>query len=61
MDLTDKQKEELGALYVASLDEKQLKALQIAKEHLKDISQNGTYNMFKSNGFLAWKKKNYPT
>ena len=39
--------------YVLSLNEKERKALEIAKDHLGE-----TYSMKKSNGFLDWLKKN---
>lgn len=55
--MDDSRKAEYARLYVASLNEKQLKALRIAQDHLGDIRDGGTYNMFKTNGFLAWRKK----
>jgi hypothetical protein len=39
--------------YVLSLNEKERKALEIAKDQLGE-----TYSMKKSNGFLDWLKKN---
>jgi len=38
--------------YLKSMDERQLKAYLIAKEHL-----GSSFNIFKSNGFKEWKSK----
>jgi hypothetical protein len=40
--------------YLASLTPKQYKAYTIAKDHLND-----SFDLEKSNGFLAWVKKNH--
>ena len=40
--------------YLASLTPKQHQAYLIAKDHLRD-----SFDIEKSNGFLAWVKKNY--
>ena len=39
--------------YLESLDPKEKKAYEIAKNHL-----GSTFHLMKSNGFLEWKKKN---
>jgi len=39
--------------YLKTLSAKQYKAYQIAKDHLRD-----SFQIEKSNGFLAWIKKN---
>ena len=38
--------------YLKSMDERQLKAYLIAKEHL-----GSSFNIFKSNGYKEWKSK----
>ena len=38
--------------YIASLNEKEKKAYEIAKNHL-----GSTFHLVKSNGFIQWKKK----
>ena len=38
--------------YLNSMDERQLKAYLIAKEHL-----GSSFNIFKSNGYKEWKSK----
>jgi predicted RNA-binding protein with PIN domain len=50
MDTTD---ERIKA-YLASLTPKEHQAYLIAKDHLRD-----SFDIEKSNGFLAWVKKNY--
>jgi hypothetical protein len=40
--------------YMKSLTTKQYKAYEIARDHLKD-----SFQIEKSNGFLAWVKKNH--
>jgi len=42
--------------YLRTLTPKQYKAYEIAKDHLKD-----SFQIEKSNGFLEWYKKTYPT
>lgn len=44
---------ELVQKYLASLTPKQYKAYLIAKDHLND-----SFDIYKSNGFLDWVKKN---
>lgn len=39
--------------YLKSLNPKELKAYQIAKDHLGSL-----FNISNSNGFLAWRQKN---
>ena len=41
--------------YLKTLTPKQYKAYEIAKDHLKD-----SFQIEKSNGFLAWLKKKHP-
>lgn len=41
--------------YVQSLNEKEKKAYEIAKNHL-----GSSFSLYKSRGYLQWKKKNYP-
>jgi len=48
-----KKEEELVEQYLASLTKKQYKAYEIAKDHL-----TMSFQIEKSNGFLAWVKKN---
>jgi len=43
---------ELEKQYIASLNEKEKKAYEIAKHHL-----GSTFHLIKSNGFIQWKKK----
>jgi hypothetical protein len=42
----------LVAQYIASLTEKEYQSYLIAKDHMKSL-----FNIEKTNGFLAWKKK----
>jgi len=44
---------ELVQKFLASLTPKQYKAYLIAKDHLND-----SFDIYKSNGFLEWVKKN---
>ena len=46
---------ELLQMYLDSLDEKEKMAYHIAKTHL-----GTSFSLEKSNGFIQWKKKNYP-
>ena len=39
--------------YLESMDERQIKAYLIAKDHL-----GSSFNIFKSNGYKEWKSKN---
>tara|TARA_Y100000389_G_C17264814_1_gene414884 strand:- start:637 stop:789 length:153 start_codon:yes stop_codon:yes gene_type:complete len=41
--------------YLKSLTDKELKAYNIAKDHL-----GNTFNLLKSNGFQEWKKSKLP-
>ena len=43
---------ELEKQYIASLNEKEKQAYEIAKSHL-----GSTFHLVKSNGFIQWKKK----
>ena len=45
--------EELIKLYIQTFNEKELKAYNIAKEHL-----GMSYQTDKSNGFIEWKQNN---
>jgi len=47
--------ETLLRLYIDSLSEKETMAYNIAKQHL-----GTSFSLPKSNGFLEWKKRNYP-
>ena len=47
---------ELLQMYLDSLSEKEQMAYNIAKTHL-----GSSFSLVKSNGFLQWKKKNYPS
>lgn len=47
MELTEIEKE-----YIVSLNEKEKKAYEIAKDHL-----GSTFHLVKSNGFIQWRKK----
>ena len=42
----------LVAQYIATLTEKEYKSYLLAKDHMGSL-----FNMEKSNGFLAWRKK----
>lgn len=42
--------------YIKSLNEKERMAYEIAKDHLAS-----SFSLYKSRGYIAWKKKNYPT
>ena len=45
-------KEEEIAHYIAQLNEPQIKAFILAKNHL-----GSSFNIYKSNGFIEWKKR----
>lgn len=45
--------EKIIEAYIQTLTPKQLKAYEIARDHLKD-----SFQIEKSNGFLSWVKKN---
>ena len=47
-------KQTLIQTYISTLNEKEYKAYLIAKEHLGD-----SFQIEKSNGYLAWLEKNY--
>jgi hypothetical protein len=44
--------EELAAIYIASLNDRELKAYYIAKDHL-----GMSFTMERSNGYKQWKKE----
>ena len=48
------EKKDLETEYIQSLSEKERKALEIARNHLGSL-----FNIYKCNGFLQWKKKNF--
>ena len=51
-ELTSSMQEEIYK-YLESMDERQIKAYLIAKDHL-----GSSFNIFKSNGYKEWKSKN---
>jgi len=53
-DIIEKQMKSLSEqeqIYINSLNEKEMKAYEIAKSHL-----GTTFHLMKSNGFIQWKK-----
>jgi len=51
---TTPKKRDLETEYINSLSEKERKSLEIARNHLGSL-----FNIYKCNGFLQWKKKNF--
>lgn len=52
---TNKLQEKM-AVYMSQLSLLELKALEIAEKHLGKQEDGGSFNIYKSNGFINWLK-----